>query len=109
MARLSFRPTACQPLTRPAAILLQLALLACLALLGAGAAAAQAEPCSAEKECVASSCGGAYAQPAASFPYTVAYTTTGDSLATTFHFKVRTELQPRSGVQPRTELQPSKQ
>lgn len=45
---------------------------------------------------MASSCGGAYAQPAASFPYTVAYTTTGDSLATTFHFKVRTELQPRS-------------
>lgn len=62
-------------------------LLASLALLlGASSAAAA---CSAEAQCVDSSCGEAYGTPATALPYSVDYTTTGDSLTTTFHFKAR--------------------
>ncbi|EFN52623.1 expressed protein [Chlorella variabilis] len=63
-----------------------LALLASLALLLGATTAAAA--CSAEEKCVASSCGDAYGAPDIKFPYSVDYTTTGDSLTTTFHFKV---------------------
>jgi hypothetical protein len=60
--------------------------LASLALvMGAQSAMAQ---CSAEAECVATGCGEAYGSPAADFPFAVDYTTTGDSLTTTFRIKV---------------------
>ena len=72
---------------RPAPACPQLALLASLALLLGATTAAAA--CSAEEKCVASSCGDAYGAPDIKFPYSVDYTTTGDSLTTTFHFKVR--------------------
>ena len=61
-----------------------LVLVACLALLARGAAAA----CATEESCAGAACTDAFSLSASKLPYTVEYTSTGDSETTTFVFKV---------------------
>jgi hypothetical protein len=56
---------------------------------GVDGARAETPQCAAEPACITRGCTGAFTRSTSQFPYTLAYTTTGDAQSTTFIWKVR--------------------